>query len=121
MSNRREFLKGLGGATAGIFFVGCGLGDLAYGSPQSGSTGGRREIVIGGRRVRTIDMHAHCYVHDVWPSASEWEWLICSFSRPARKRQAFLPQPRNVGVNIEQFSIRASLTVIVCWNWLSSG
>ena len=67
MSSRREFLKDLGGATAGIFFVGCGLGDLAFGSPQSGSTGGRREIVIGGRRVRTVDMHAHCYVHDVWP------------------------------------------------------
>ena len=23
--------------------------------------------MIGGKRVRTIDMHSHVYVHDVWP------------------------------------------------------
>jgi hypothetical protein len=39
MYNRREFLKGLSGAAAGIVFTSCGLVDSALGSLQAGSTG----------------------------------------------------------------------------------
>lgn len=66
MATRRKFLKDFAGATAGIYFIGCGLGDFAFGSPQAGGGVRRREISIGGRRVRTIDIHAHCYVPEVW-------------------------------------------------------
>ena len=27
----------------------------------------RRQIVVGGQRVRTIDMHAHVFVNEAWP------------------------------------------------------
>ena len=54
MSNRREFLKG----AAGIVFTGCG----SKAAPQAGTTPGRRPVMVGGRRVKTIDVHAHCAV-----------------------------------------------------------
>ena len=66
MNNRREFLKDLAGATAGILFTGCGLMEAVAGPLQSAAGGKRREVVIGGRRVLTVDVHAHCYALEVW-------------------------------------------------------
>ena len=58
MSNRREFLKNAGGAAAGVVFTGCSLLNAAQqvGAPR------RRQVVVGGQRVKTIDVHAHCAV-----------------------------------------------------------
>ena len=65
MTNRREFLKDLAGA-AGIVFVGCPWVEAAASALQAGGTGRRREVAVGGRRIRTVDVHCHCYVDDVW-------------------------------------------------------
>ena len=67
MSGRRKFLKSFAGASAGLYFVNCGLMPSFAESQQPGATGKRRQVMIGGRRVRTIDIHAHCYVdvHDL--------------------------------------------------------
>jgi aminocarboxymuconate-semialdehyde decarboxylase len=46
---RRDFIKGL-------VFTSCGLLDAA----RAQSPVRRREVVVGGRRARTIDVHAHC-------------------------------------------------------------
>lgn len=55
MSHRRQFLGGL--AAAGAVFCGCALLDRphvhAQGAPR------RREVVVNGRRVKTVDVHAH--------------------------------------------------------------
>jgi aminocarboxymuconate-semialdehyde decarboxylase len=56
---RREFIDDTAGAVAGIAFVACGL--------QAGVGGAlaqprRREVVINGKRVKTVDVHAHCAV-----------------------------------------------------------
>ncbi len=66
MAGRRNFLRSFVGASAGLCFVNCSLMRAFAGAPQSGATGKRRQIMLGGRRVRTIDIHAHCYVdlHD---------------------------------------------------------
>src|SRR5947208_10234270 len=70
MPNRREFLKnvaGAGAATAGVFIGGRGLVEAGFHSPQIGAPPGkRRELFIGGRRVKTVDAHAHCFVPEVW-------------------------------------------------------
>lgn len=58
MTNRREFFKEAAG-TAGIVFTGCGLSNAA---PQSANIARRRQVVVGGRRVKTVDIHAHCAV-----------------------------------------------------------
>jgi aminocarboxymuconate-semialdehyde decarboxylase len=62
MAGRRKFLKNFAGASAGLSLVDCGLMRMFAGSRQLGGTGKRRQVMVGGRRVRTIDIHAHCYV-----------------------------------------------------------
>ena len=66
MSTRREFLKGLANATGGIVFLSCGLAEAAARLAQSGGTGRRREVRVSGRRVKTVDIHCHCTIPEVW-------------------------------------------------------
>jgi aminocarboxymuconate-semialdehyde decarboxylase len=67
MPNRRDFLKNVAGATAGMLVGGRGLADAGLRSLQIGAPPGkRREVFIGGRRVKTVDVHAHCFVPEVW-------------------------------------------------------
>ncbi len=56
MSDRREFLKRAAGFGAGIAFTSCG--QLRSQTPSAR----RRAVTVGGRRVKTIDVHAHCVV-----------------------------------------------------------
>src|ERR1051326_4120627 len=58
MTNRRQFLKG---AAAGVVFTGCGLFENRL-AAQRGGSGQRRQVSVGGRRVKTIDIHAHVIV-----------------------------------------------------------
>jgi len=58
MTNRREFLESGAGALAGLAFVGC---DLLAARP-AGAQAARRQTVVSGRRVKVIDVHAHCAV-----------------------------------------------------------
>src|SRR5262249_3337617 len=50
----------------GLVFVGCAIGDAAAQSTAR-RAGARRTVTIRGRRVTTVDMHAHCAV----PQASD--------------------------------------------------
>jgi aminocarboxymuconate-semialdehyde decarboxylase len=55
MPNRRDFLKTVAGAAAG----------LAVGG-DSFAQGARRRAMIAGRRVTVVDVHAHTFVPEVW-------------------------------------------------------
>src|SRR6516162_2793523 len=59
MPDRRTFLKAAASA-GGLVFVGCGLAEAAAQSAQRSAT--RTPVVLRGRRIRTVDMHAHCAV-----------------------------------------------------------
>ena len=59
MTTRRELL-GQAGALAGIAFTGCGLMHNAHG--QTPAAARRREVVVNGKRVTTVDIHAHCHI-----------------------------------------------------------
>jgi len=56
MSDRRQFLKDLG-----VVFTGCALGGN-LGRAQQKAAGRRRQVMVGGRIVKTIDMHAHVVI-----------------------------------------------------------
>ena len=58
MTNRREFLQSTAGALTGLVFVGC---DLMAAAPARAQAR-RREVVVNGKRVKTVDVHAHCAV-----------------------------------------------------------
>jgi aminocarboxymuconate-semialdehyde decarboxylase len=56
MQNRRDFL---------LLFVGCSLARPTLASVQSG-TPSRRQVSVGGRRVKTVDVHCHVTMPDAW-------------------------------------------------------
>jgi aminocarboxymuconate-semialdehyde decarboxylase len=64
MRNRREFIRQTAGATAGFFMGGHALADAAL-LQVGAAPGKRRELSIAGRRVKTVDVHAHCFVPEV--------------------------------------------------------
>jgi len=57
MPNRREFLKTVGTAASGAYLMGRGL--------TAGAQSARREIMLNGRRITTVDIHAHCVFPEV--------------------------------------------------------
>jgi aminocarboxymuconate-semialdehyde decarboxylase len=59
MTTRRDFLKHAGSA-AGIVFCGCGVLDAARAQPAAQ----RLPIAVNGKRVKTIDVHAHCHFRE---------------------------------------------------------
>jgi aminocarboxymuconate-semialdehyde decarboxylase len=56
MVSRRGVLRGAAGALGGIAFVGCSL----MGTVSAPAQARRRETVVNGRRVKTVDVHCHC-------------------------------------------------------------
>jgi aminocarboxymuconate-semialdehyde decarboxylase len=56
MSTRSEINQD----AAGIVFTGCSVTHAASAQAQPG--GQRRQVVVNGRRVKTIDVHAHCVI-----------------------------------------------------------
>src|SRR5262245_46798243 len=59
MTTRRDFIGGVASTLAGVGFIGCDLLDGAHVHAQ-GTPVRRREVAVNGRRVRTVDVHAHC-------------------------------------------------------------
>jgi predicted TIM-barrel fold metal-dependent hydrolase len=58
MVTRRHFLKGA--AATGIAFCSCGMLDAAHAQPRAQ----RLPVKVDGKRVLTVDAHAHCYFHE---------------------------------------------------------
>jgi aminocarboxymuconate-semialdehyde decarboxylase len=58
MTTRRDFLGTTASALAGLVFVECGM----FAAPLAKAQAGRREVVVNGKRVKTVNIHAHCAV-----------------------------------------------------------
>ena len=61
-SGRRQFVRTLAGASTGAVVAGAVVG---RGFSPAWAQTARRQVSIGGRRVRVIDVHAHCVIPDV--------------------------------------------------------
>jgi aminocarboxymuconate-semialdehyde decarboxylase len=58
MTTRRDFLKaGAAAATTGVVFCGCGLLRSAHAQQPTRHT---LPVMVGGKRIKTVDVHAHC-------------------------------------------------------------
>src|ERR1700730_5595729 len=96
MSNRREMLCQAAGALTGLPSIGCGLTSPAFAQAQQR----RREVVVNGKRVRTVDLHAHCHV----PEANALMGLKVQF-------QSLVVSPERIkamdeqGIDIEALSL----------------
>jgi predicted TIM-barrel fold metal-dependent hydrolase len=62
MTTRRDFLKaGTAAAATGIVFCSCGLLQSAYAQQPARQ---KLPVMVGGKRVKTIDVHAHCHFRE---------------------------------------------------------
>src|SRR5881628_2376505 len=97
MRTRREFVEEAAGA-AGIAFVACNLSGAAPAQAQTR----RREVVVNGRRVKTVDVHAHCAVPEAMAlMGRKVEPQTLLMTRPADRIQAMDEQ----GIDVEALSI----------------
>ena len=63
MRTQSELFQDAVGPMADVVFVGCSVTNAAEPQlPSGGGTAPRRQVVVGGRRVKTVDVHAHCAV-----------------------------------------------------------
>jgi predicted TIM-barrel fold metal-dependent hydrolase len=104
MLTRREFFQDMVSAMAGIVFVGCNLVEVAEAQPQSGSAAPRRQVVVDGRRVKTVDMHAHCAVPEamVLMGRNVSPQALLMVQEPMQER---LRQMDAQGIDVEVLSI----------------
>jgi predicted TIM-barrel fold metal-dependent hydrolase len=62
MTTRRHFLKaGAAAAATGIVFCGCGLKYDAHAQQPARQ---KLPVMVGGKRIKTIDVHAHCHFRE---------------------------------------------------------
>src|SRR4030081_269065 len=62
MTTRRDFLKaGAAAVTTGIVFCSCGLLQSAHAQQPVRQ---KLPVMVGGKRVKTIDVHAHCHFRE---------------------------------------------------------
>jgi aminocarboxymuconate-semialdehyde decarboxylase len=62
MTTRRDFLKsGTAAAVGGIVFCSCGLLKSAHAQQPARQ---KIPVMVGGKRVKTIDVHAHCHFRE---------------------------------------------------------
>src|ERR1700732_5403714 len=62
MTTRRNFLKaGTAAVTTGIVFCSCGL---LQGAHAQQPVRQKLPVMVGGKRVKTIDVHAHCHFRE---------------------------------------------------------
>jgi aminocarboxymuconate-semialdehyde decarboxylase len=74
MPTRRQFLKSVSGTAAGILFAGCSCAESSFGfalkprqyGAEPAAKRKPREVVIGGRRAKVVDVHAHVRVPEAW-------------------------------------------------------
>ena len=66
MTTRRNFLKATtAAATSGVVFCSCGLLQSAHAQNEHVREGGRKlPVIMSGKRVKTIDVHAHCHFRE---------------------------------------------------------
>jgi predicted TIM-barrel fold metal-dependent hydrolase len=109
MRSRREFIKNAAGALGGIAFTGCSLlgAPLAHAQPKPAAR--RREVVINGRRVKTIDVHSHCEI----PEAIALTGRKLTDVVKGQREMALVVQDRlramdEQGIDIEALSINPS-------------
>jgi aminocarboxymuconate-semialdehyde decarboxylase len=75
--DRRRFLRDLTGVMAGLLVAGGARDVLDAASQPAKAT--RRQVLIGGRRVKTVDVHSHC----VFPGVMEMVGQTTPIPNPA--------------------------------------
>src|SRR2546423_571324 len=83
-----------------IAFTTCSITE----SSRASAGGRRRQVVVNGRRVKTVDVHAHCVIPEAMALLGE---------KPVRDALVIVPQERlsamdEQGIDVEALSINPS-------------
>jgi len=122
--DRRNFLKGLAYASAGSFLFRpcCFAGAYANTALQAagGTAGKRREVMIAGKRVRTVDLHCHVQIPEAVdlvkaaPGEQSAKAAIAAIAIPTQGTQeifgltpARLGTMDREGIDLQVFSVNA--------------
>ena len=117
MTTRRQFLKTGAAATAtGIVFCGCGL---LHGAHARHSIRQRLPVMIGGKRIKTIDVHAHCQFPEAGAllstSAAASKSLVDGRSRSEVAAAAFIEIDKRLAAMDEQAIDMEVLSINPFW------
>lgn len=107
MPTRRQFIKGISKTAAGIWFCGSCCAESSFGFTPSLLQSADapavkrkpREVLIGGRRARVVDVHAHVRVPEAWDLVKE---RIAREGRPGDVNLANPDNPANIRNDVEQ-------------------
>ncbi|HEY9447091.1 MAG TPA: amidohydrolase family protein [Burkholderiales bacterium] len=97
MPNRND----AAGRAANVVFTGC---EIASAAPVHAHPGGRRrQVVVKGRRVKTVDVHAHCFIPEAVEIATQKPTEI---KRPGMiVKDDRLREMDAMGIDVEALSI----------------
>src|ERR1700690_2717108 len=106
MSDRREFLRNVAGAMAGALLGGSGLMNAAANPTQTAASLKRREISVGGRRLKTVDFHCHCFpdVRDLLKGYEQNTKEDAGFLNP--KRRFTMLEPAKIADRLQSMDER---------------
>ena len=62
MRTRRHFIRQTAAAMASMALAGAGVRGATAAAAQPAGAASRRQVVVGGRRIKTVDVHAHCEI-----------------------------------------------------------
>jgi len=109
MTNRRLFIKTVTGTAAGLA-LGRSFQDAdaqargqGRGARQAAGPVTRREVQVGGRRVRVVDIHAHATVEEVKPVVANTEFARNAGGRPLDTER--IQEMDRRGIDVQVLSI----------------
>ncbi len=111
MKNRREFIQTVAGATTGMLLTGNAFAASALqgGAATPAGPVKRREVSIGGKRVKVVDVHAHCVIPEVSDLVKDTPYAANAGGRAARGPNVMGPDRiraiDELGVDVQVLSI----------------
>src|ERR1700688_3604151 len=108
MRNRRDFLRTVAGATTGMLITGRAFAESAL-QGDAAAPVKRREVSIGGKRVKVVDVHAHCVIPEVSELVKDTPLAANAGGRAARGPNVMGPDRiraiDELGIDVQVLSI----------------
>ena len=129
MPTRREFLRNVSGACAGIVFTGCCCADSAFGFARGAQQSAARPpagskhapVIINGRRVVVIDVHSHVRVPEAWDLVKDRIGRDGHYGDAAQANPDNLGNIRNVDKRLADLDVMGidvqAVSVNPWWYW----
>lgn len=111
MRDRRDFLKSVAGATTGMLLTGNTFAEAALqgGPAATDAPVKRREVTIAGKRVKVVDVHAHCVIPEVSDLVKDTPLASVAGGRAARGPNVMGPDRiraiDELGIDVQMLSI----------------